>query len=226
MLHLALSGKCVVAEASLMIRELIARSMYATFRDDRRQRNARMSRAVLATVVAMAWLPCAGAADAQDPRIPAHAQIGNAPLPDAKFEFACRSGKGGTLQISVILPVPESVAAFPLGKFEGPDGIGETHDLAEWSVSGGAKPARARTSISGWYGVDGDGFVLARARESGHSSDIARIAKRLVASENARLRLVVKPPAHGGNALKVEAAVAGHREQIAKALAPCLASVK
>ncbi|HEV7489392.1 MAG TPA: hypothetical protein VGO25_01210 [Rhodanobacteraceae bacterium] len=179
----------------------------------------------VAGALAMAFFQNARAADAADRRIPAHAQIGNTSLPDAKFEFACRSGKGGTLQISVILPEPESVAGFPLDLFEGPDGIGETRDLAEWSVSGAAKPARARTSISGWRGVDGDGFILARARESGHSSDMARLAKRLVASENARLRLVVKPPAHG-NALKVEAAVAGHREEIAKALAPCLASVK
>ena len=54
---------------------------------------------------------------------------------------------------------------------------------------------------------------------------MARLAKRLLSADNARLRLVVKPPAHG-NALKVEAAVAGHREEIAKALAPCLAAVK
>ena len=212
-----------------MMRELITRSTSAILRDRWRQGRARMSRAAFGGFIAMALAvapQCADAADAQDPRIPAHAQVGNAPLPGAKFEFSCRSGKGGALQISVILPAPESVAAFPLDKFEGPDGIGETRDLAEWSVSGATKPARARTSISGWYGVDGDGFVLARARDSGRSSDIARIAKRLVASENARLRLVVKPPAHGGNALKVEAAVAGHREEIAKALAPCLASVK
>lgn len=211
------------------MREGMTGLISAILRDGPRLQKVRISRATLAALIAsfVAMTPVqAGAADAQDPRVPAHAQIGNAPLPDAKFEFACRSGKGGTLQISVILPEPESVAAFPLEKFEGPDGIGETRDLAEWSVSGAAKPARARTSISGWRGVDGDGFVLARARDSGHSSDIARIAKRLVASENARLRLVVKPPAHGGNALKVEAAVAGHREEIAKALAPCLASVK
>jgi len=125
----------------------------------------------------------------------------------------------------VILPEPESISTFPLEKFEGPEGIGETRDLAEWSVSGGAKPARARTSISGWRGVDGDGFLLSRARESAHSSDIARLVKRFLSSEQARLRLVVKPPAHG-NALKVEAPIAGHRAAIEKALAPCLAPVK
>jgi len=166
------------------------------------------------------------AADAKNPRIPAHATIGKATIADAKFEFGCTTGEGGALQISLILPPPESVAGFPLDKFEGPDGIGEARDLAEWSVSGGPKPARARTSISGWRGVDGDGFLLAKARESSHSSDLARVAKRLVASEQARLRLVVKPQSAHGAAIKVEAPIAGHREAVAKALAPCLAHVK
>ena len=165
------------------------------------------------------------AADPRNPRIPAHARIGSVTLPDAKFEFACSDGQGGALSISLIVSPPESVGGFPIDKFEGPDGIGETHDLAEWSVSGTAKPARARTHISGWYGVDGDGFLFSTARESGHSSDLARLAKRLVSSEQARLRLVVKPPGHG-NALKVEAPIAGHREAIEKALARCLAPVK
>ena len=172
---------------------------------------------------------CAGAAcaaGAKNPRIPAHATIGDTAIADAKFEFGCTTGEGGMLQVALILPPPESVAGFPLERFEGPDGIGETRDLAEWSVSGGPKPARARTSISGWRGVDGDGFVLAKARESGHSSDLARVAKRFVASEEARLRLVVKPPSAHGAAIKVEAPIAGHREDVAKALAPCLAHVK
>jgi hypothetical protein len=212
--------------AGLMMSEIPGRvRMMRSIRLQRRSARKSARCALIAASFALAFAQRGGAADAATPRIPAHAQIGNTALPDAKFEFACRSGKGGTLQISVILPEPESVSGFPLDLFEGPDGIGETRDLAEWSVSGATKPARARTSISGWRGVDGDGFILARARESGHSSDMARLAKRLVGSENARLRLVVKPPAHG-NALKVEAAVAGHREEIAKALALCLATVK
>jgi hypothetical protein len=181
-------------------------------------------RALVASAIAIACARDASAGDADwKLRIPAHARIGNTTVPDAKFEFACSAGQGGMLSITVILP--ESVSGFPLNLFEGPDGIGETRDLAEWSVSGAAKPARARTTISGWYGVDGDGFLLSRARESARSSDMARLAKRLVASDQARLRLVVKPPAHG-NALKVEAPVAEHREAIAKVLAPCLAHVK
>ena len=176
-----------------------------------------------------AALACAGAnadaAEAKSPRIPAHARVGSTPLADAKFEFACTTGEGGMLSINLILPAPESVPGFPLDSFEGPDGIGETRDLAEWSISGASKPARARTTISGWRGVDGDGFLLSRARESAHASDIARIAKRFVSSDQARLRLVVKAPAHG-NALKVEAPIAGHREAIERALAPCLGPTK
>jgi hypothetical protein len=163
------------------------------------------------------------AQDPRDPRIPAHATVGDTPVADAKFEFVCRTGEGGAFSISLILP--ESVPGFPLEQFEGPDGVGETRDLAEWSVSGAPKPARARTSISGWYGVDGDGFLLSKARESAHASDLARLAKQLVASDQARLRLVVKPPRHGA-ALKVEAPIAGHREAVAKAIEPCLAGVK
>ena len=180
----------------------------------------------LASAGVAACIGSASAAGASNPRIRAHATIGKTIISDAKFEFGCTTGEGGMLQISLILPPPESVTGFPLDKFEGPDGIGEAHDLAEWSVSGGPKPARARTSISGWRGVDGDGFVLAKARESSHSSDLARVAKRFVASEQARLRLVVKPPSAHGAAIKVEAPIAGHREEVAKALAPCLAHVK
>ena len=158
-------------------------------------------------------------------RIPAHARIGNAPVSGGQFEFTCTTGEGGALQIALILPPPEQIKSFKLDEFEGPDGIGETHKLAEWSVSGGKHPARMRSSISGWRGVDGDGFLLATARESAHASDLARLAKHLVASDQARLRLVVKPM-HAGEALKVEAAVDGHREAIEKIIAPCLKPVK
>jgi hypothetical protein len=180
----------------------------------------------LASTAMALGVGAAHAADAKNPRIPAHATIGKTVIADAKFEFGCTTGEGGMLQIALILPPPESIAGFPLDKFEGPDGIGETRDLAEWSVSGGPKPARARTAISGWRGVDGDGFLLAKARESAHSSDIARVAKRFVASEHTRLRLVVKPPSAHGAAIKVEAPIAGHREEVSRALAPCLAHVK
>jgi len=167
----------------------------------------------------------AHADDAWKMRIPAHAQIGSAPIEQAAFEFACTSGKGGAVSLTVVLPAPETLKAFPLDDFEGPGAIGETHKLAEWSVSGSKQPARARTPISGWRGVDGDGFLLSTARESSRPSDIARLAKRLLASDQARLRLVVKP-LKKAEALKVEGAIAGHREAIEKILAPCLKAVK
>ena len=157
-------------------------------------------------------------------RIPAHASIGNAPLADTHYEFACTTGKGGAISLTLVMPAPEDVKGFPLEDFEGPDGVGGTHKLAEWSVSA-KKPQRARTPISGWRGVDGDGFLLSTARESARPSDIARIARRLLSSEEARLRLVVKP-LKGGAALKVEAPIAGHREAVGKVLGPCLTGVK
>jgi len=170
----------------------------------------------------------ASAADHDAPwkmRIPAHAEIGAKPVEGAVYEFACTAGKGGALSLSLMLPKPDLLTAFPLNDFEGPDGVGETHKLAEWSVSGGKAPARARTSISGWYGVDGDGFLFSTARESARPSDLARLAKHLVASDQTRLRLVVKP-LKGSVALKVEAPIGEHREAIAKILAPCTAVVK
>jgi len=180
-----------------------------------------------AIIAALAAIVSATASAGEEPwkiRIPAHASIGNAPLEKTEFEFACTTGKGGAMSLTLVMPAPEEVKGFPLEDFEGPDAVGETHKLAEWSVSA-KKPARARTPISGWRGVDGDGFLLSTARESARASDIARVAKRFVASEESRLRLVVKP-LKGGAALKVEAAIAGHREAIAKILGPCLASVK
>jgi hypothetical protein len=219
------------SEAPLTMRQLTIGSPGSLVVGNSARRNVAPARRFAGPIPLLVSLVCAIAfagsatAGAGDPRIPAHARIGNTTLADAKFEFACRDGKGGTLSINLVLPPRESDGLFPFDKFEGPDGIGEMHDLAEWSVSGAAKPARARTHISGWYGVDGDGFLFSAARESGHPSDLARLAKRLVSSDQARLRLVVKPPGHG-NVLKVEAPIAGHREVIEKALAPCLAPVK
>ena len=191
-------------------------------------RHATTGRSGTALLAALLVACCANAAegDAQGKvRIPAHARIGNAAVAGAQFEFGCTTGEGGALQIALILPPPEAIRSFKLDEFEGPDGIGEMHKLAEWSVSGGKHPARMRSSISGWRGVDGDGFLLATARESAHSSDLARLAGHLVASDQARLRLVVKP-VHAGEALKVEAAVDGHREAIENVVAPCLKPAK
>lgn len=179
-----------------------------------------------AAAVALATF-LSGAAAADEPwkiRIPSHASIGDTPLAETRFELACTTGKGGAISLTLIMPAPEAVKGFPLEDFEGPEGVGGTHKLAEWSVSA-KKPQRARTPISGWRGVDGDGFLLSTARESAHPSDIARIAKRFLSSDEARLRLVVKP-LKGGAALKVEAPIAGRRDAVSNVLGPCLTGVK
>jgi hypothetical protein len=230
------TGACCRDAADRVVRTanrgvLCATTAHRTRETEMRNRSFRIfgfvsSLMIVATLLGFAAI--ASAAGNDEPwkiRIPAQTEIGKTPVAGTQFEFACTAGKGGMISLSVILPTPEELRAFPLEEFEGPDGIGETHDLAEWSVTGGKKPARARTSISGWRGVDGDGFILSRARDSAASSDIARIAKRLMSSDQTRLRLVVKP-VKKGEALKVEAPIAGHREAIEKILAPCLAPVK
>jgi hypothetical protein len=146
-------------------------------------------------------------------------------VPNAAFEFSCRTGEGGAFSLTLILPTPEEIAGFPLVDFEGPDGIGETHKLAEWSLSEGKRPVRIRSAISGWRGVDGDGFVLSSSRESGHPSDLARLARELIGAEPVRLRLVVKP-IKASEALKVEATISDHRGEVEKILAPCLPPAK
>jgi hypothetical protein len=191
----------------------------------------RASRAALAASAfgfAMLATSAAGAPSDEAPwkvRIPAHARIGTKHVPKAEFEFSCRTGEGGAFSLTLILPPPEDIAGFPLLDFEGPDAIGETHKLAEWSLSGGKQPMRVRSAISGWRGVDGDGFLLSSSRESGHPSDLARLARELIGAEPARLRLVVKP-VKASEALKVEATVAEHRAEIDKILAPCLPPAK
>lgn len=181
-----------------------------------------------AALAAGATIFCIGTAavagDAEAPwklRVPAQATVGSETLPTAQFEFACRSGKGGAVSLSAILPAPESVASFPLDAFEGPDGIGESRNLARWSVDGDKSATQAETTISGWRGVDGDGFLLSTAGDAGKPSGIARIAGQLVASDRAKLRLVVHPPEQG-EAITVETSISGRREAIAKILAPCL----
>jgi hypothetical protein len=178
----------------------------------------------LASTAMALGVGAAHAADAKNPRIPAHATIGKTVIADAKFEFGCTTGEGGMLQIALILPPPESIAGFPLDKFEGPDGIGETRDLAEWSVSGGPKPARARTAISGWRGVDGDGFLLASSRRSKTESDLARLLRRWVNDGGQQLWLTVDSPA-GGEKLEVRAMPEGWRTRLGVALSQCFAVV-
>jgi len=155
-------------------------------------------------------------------RILAQAHVGATVLADAKFEFTCSTGKGGVLQVAVVLPTAESVAAFPFNDFEGPDGIGESKTLARWSVAG-SKPAEFAGSISGWYGVDGDDFLFASSQETRKAANLARLLQRWLDAGDQPLELTVAAP--NGDAKLEAAAVSGQRlAAIRGMLAPCLAA--
>lgn len=157
-------------------------------------------------------------------RVPAQLHVGaQAPIA-AAFEIACRDGQGGALGWSLIIAQPDALTAFPWVDFEGPGGIGEKRVLAQWSV-GEAKNARARTSISGWYGVDGDGFVLATSQLTAKPADLARLSRRLIESTGGTMRLVVQSPSKG-EALSADAQIGDRREAIARILEPCLPPAK
>lgn len=182
---------------------------------------------IVLTVTSLACFTNARAEDdiSWKTRIPAQMQVGKQGAVAAQFEIACRDGKGGALSWSLIIAQPDALTTFPLTQFEGPDGIGETRKLAEWSV-GDAKNAHARTPISGWYGVDGDGFVLATSRLSAKPSELARFSRLLVESDQARLRLRVQSPKADGDALEANATIGEHHKEIARIITSCLAPMK
>jgi hypothetical protein len=153
-------------------------------------------------------------------RVVAHAQVAGTALESAKVEFMCTTGKGGALSVAVILPEPETIKGFPLGDFEGPDGIGEKRALAAWSL-GGEKGTAAKGTISGWYGVDGDGFLLATTSNSASASDFKRLLRRYLDAGAQPLRLLVDSPKKGP-ALEVEIALGDRRAAVEAILAPCL----
>jgi len=156
-------------------------------------------------------------------RVPAQAMVAGKDVA-AQAEFSCTTGRGGALQAALILPVPEQVPAFPLDAFEGPGGIGETKSLAAWSPDGNAA-MRVPSSISGWRGVDGDGFLLATSTPSNQASDLARVLQRWLESDAARLRLEVQAP-RGGAKLEAGIAASEERARLVTALAPCLAVLR
>ena len=63
----------------------------------------------------------------------------------------------------MILPKAESVGEFPPDEFEGL-AVSAKETPARWSVP---EPTAAEYAgpISGWYGVDGDGFLFASSHE-------------------------------------------------------------
>lgn len=153
-------------------------------------------------------------------RVDARAQVAGTVLGGAKAEFMCTTGKGGALSVAVSLPEPEAIKGFPLGDFEGPGGIGEKRALATWSL-GGEIPATTKGNISGWYGVDGDGFLLAATSDSANASAFRRLLRRYLDAATQPLRLVVESPKKGA-ALEVEIVLGDRRDSVEAIIAPCL----
>ena len=163
---------------------------------------------------------CVHAAPNTKLRIPAQARVADARLADVRLEFTCTTGKGGVLAVAAVLPPPEAVAMFPLERFEGPEGIGQIENLATWSVLG-KRAMQVSSSIAGWRGVDGDGFLLESTRDSGRDSDLGRLLKRWLRDVRQPLWLEVRAP-EGNAKLQVTALPDDHRARLSLVLAPCL----
>jgi len=184
-------------------------------------RRIRCFRHVLPLFALALAVTCAHAASNTTLRIPAQARVADTRLANAQLEFNCTTGKGGALSVAVVLPPPEAVTAFALDPFEGPDGIGEAGKLATWSVLG-KRAMQVSGAISGWRGVDGDGFLLASSRDSGRESDLGRLLKRWLRDARQPLWLEVRAP-EGDAKLQVTALANDRRAQLSLVLAPCLA---
>ena len=184
-------------------------------------RCARRFRHALPLLALVLAATCLHAAPNTKLRIPAQARVADARLADAQLEFSCTTGKGGALSVAVVLPAPEAVPGFALERFEGPDGIGEAGKLATWSVLG-KHAMRVDGAISGWRGVDGDGFLLTSSRDSGRESDLGRLLKRWLRDVRQPLWLEVRAP-EGDAKLQVTALPDARRAQLSLVLAPCLA---
>lgn len=184
--------------------------------------SARCANAVLMGFLLAASPVIAADAVAWKTRFPAEASIGALKLAGAQFEIACRGGKRGAISFALVLPDPAPGKDFPLDAFEGPDGVGETRALAQWSTGDDVKGPASR--ISGWYGVDGDGYLLSSAREAARPAELAAIARHLGASDRVELRFDLQRPQGNGAALQARAWVVGRRSELERLLRPCLAT--
>lgn len=179
------------------------------------------------TVLACFVLASAGAARAAEPqlkkiRFPASVHVGAVDVgKPAQFELACHGAKDGALSLSLILSSPDAITTFPLADFEGPDGVGEARELARWGVDTRGSAVQAAGAISGWYGVDGDGFLLSRSTRAHKATPLATLVAALTRPEAKRLRLSVASP-RGGDALQAEALLDGRHADLAAAVGACL----
>ena len=154
-------------------------------------------------------------------RLPAKASVGAQALSGAQFEFACHPARDGALSISLVLAQPDNLKGFALDAFEGPDGIGEQRDLAQWSVDTRGDGINVKGPISGWYGVDGDGFVLSRSEPNNRPGALHQLGKALADTQARRLRLAVSLPASGAP-LQAEVMLEDKQAGLAELLKPCL----
>ena len=181
----------------------------------------------LCRTLILAGLAVASAVSAAEPelkklRFPATARVGDVAVgAPAQFELMCHGAKDGALTLALILSSPDAIKTFPLPDFEGPDGIGETRDVARWGVDTRGDAVQASGPIGGWYGVDGDGFVLSRSERAHKATPLAAIVAALGQPESKRLRLSVASP-KGGEALQAEALLDGHQAAIAATAQACL----
>ena len=155
-------------------------------------------------------------------RFDAEVHVGNVGLGEAKFELACSAGKGGSLSLSLIFMRRDAAKSFALDEFEGPDGVGESRALAQWGVDTRGPATNLESNISGWYGVDGDGFVLSTAAIQGKSTALPDFVRHLTSADALRLRLSVTPP-HGGDPLQASAALSSAQVELSRVAADCLA---
>jgi len=154
-------------------------------------------------------------------RFPATAHVGDLQLAGAQFEVACHPAKDGSLSISLVLAKTEAAGGFTQDRFEGPDGIGEQRDLARWSVDTRADGLNVRGPISGWYGVDGDGFIFSRSQRNGQPGVLSDLVKAAIAPEARRLRLSIDAPGEG-TALQAELMLHGIQSAIRDVAGACI----
>ena len=160
----------------------------------------------------------------QKHRLEASVHVGAVDLGPAKFELACSSGAtGGNLSLTIIVMKPDGVKNFPLTDFEGPDGIGGSKDLAEWAVDTRGPSTTLKTGIGGWYGVDGDGFVLSSNGDTGKVSPMADFVRQVLDTKAQRLRLKLTSP-KGGEPLQAAVMLDGAQAALAHTAADCLAT--
>ena len=182
-----------------------------------------LCRMLISTGVLLACVPALAAEpELKKLRFAATARVGAVDVgAPAQFELACHGAKDGALSLALILSSPDAIKTFPLAAFEGPDGIGESKDLARWGVDTRGDAVQASGSIGGWYGVDGDGFLLSRSERAHRASALATLVAALGRPEAKRLRLSVASP-EGGDALQAEALLDGRQADIAATAKACL----